>query len=46
LVIGGVPIMTFAVPITPYGRGAIDGISLVIGKLPITFLAYVCGERS
>jgi hypothetical protein len=37
LVIGGVPIMTVAVPITPNGRGAIGGLSLVIGKLPITF---------
>jgi hypothetical protein len=37
LAIDGVPITTVAVPITPYGRGAIGGILLVIGKLPITF---------
>jgi len=39
LVIGGVPIMTVAVPIAPYGRGAIGGMSVVIGNLPIVFLA-------
>jgi hypothetical protein len=37
LVIGGVPIMIVTVPITPNGRGAIDGISVVIGNPPITF---------
>jgi hypothetical protein len=37
LVIGGVPIMTVAVPITPYGRGTIGGISVMIDNLPITF---------
>jgi len=37
LVIGGVAIMTVAVPIAPHGRGAIGGISVVIGKMPITF---------
>jgi len=42
LVIGGVPITTVAVPITSYGRGAIGGILLVIGGLPIEFLAYLC----
>jgi len=37
LVVGNVPIMTVAVPITPYGRGTIGGISLVIDNPPITF---------
>jgi hypothetical protein len=39
LVIGGVPITTVAVPITPNGRRTIGGISVVIGNLPITILA-------
>jgi hypothetical protein len=38
-VIGGVPITTVAVPITPSGWGTIGGISLVIGEPPIAFLA-------
>jgi hypothetical protein len=38
LVIGGGAITTVAVPITPSGWGAIGGISVVIGKLPITSL--------
>ena len=43
--IGGVPIMTVAVPITPSGRGAIGGISLVIGRPPIGLSAYLCRFR-
>jgi len=37
LAIDGVAITTTGAPIAPYGRGAIGGISVVIGKLPITF---------
>jgi len=37
LVIGGVAIRTITSSITPYGPGAIGGISLVIGRKPITF---------
>jgi hypothetical protein len=37
LVIGGIPITTVVVPIAPYGPGAIGGILLVTGGLPITF---------
>jgi len=37
LVIGGVPIMLITPSITPHGLGPIGGISVVIGKRPITF---------
>ncbi len=43
--IGGVPITTVAVPITPSGRGAIGGISFVIGRPPIGLSAYLCRFR-
>jgi hypothetical protein len=39
LVIGGVPITPITPSVTPYGRGAIGGISVVIGNLPIVLLA-------
>ncbi len=37
--IGGVPITLITLSITPPGLGAIGGISVVIGNLPIVFLA-------
>jgi hypothetical protein len=36
-VIGGVAKKTVTPSITPYGRGAIGSVSVVIGNLPITF---------
>jgi hypothetical protein len=45
LAIGDVPITTVAVPITPSGRGAIGGISFVIGRTPIGLSAYLCRFR-
>jgi len=43
LVIGGAAIKTITPSITPYGRGAIGGIRLQIGRTPIVLLAQVCG---
>ena len=39
MLIGGGPIVIVALSIAPHGLGAIGGISVVIGKLPITVLA-------
>ena len=44
--IGGAAIKTFTLSITPYGRETIGGISLVLGKPPITRFLWVCGQRS
>jgi hypothetical protein len=39
LTIGSVAITTISPSINPYGRGAIGRFSVVIGNLPIAFLA-------
>jgi hypothetical protein len=38
LAIGGIAIKTFTLSITPYGRGTIGGISVVLGRTSIVVL--------